>query len=94
MNYGTGVNIIQVFGALPLPHLLTSQHFYRIFFCLKAHDATSGGGTAVQQHAVLINDLCSEYLASAQISTNIYLCLVDTAVLYKTLFPLLLASDL
>ena len=70
--------------------------FTVLFFCLKAHDATSGG-TSVQQHAVLINDLCGEYLASAQISTNIYLCLdvvVDTA-LYKTLFPLLpLASDL
>ena len=39
MNNGIGVNITQVFGALPLPHLLTSQHFYRIFFCLKAHDA-------------------------------------------------------
>ena len=49
--------------------------------------------TAVQQHAVLINDLCGEYLASAQISTNVYLRLVDT-VLYKMLFPLLLASDL
>ena len=35
---------------------------------------TSGGGTAVQQNAVLINDLCGEYLASAQISTNVYLC--------------------